>query len=370
MKFKRTLLATASILLAGTSQSATPSNGEAWQLSLMTKESVTEAPHHGQQSKNIFKASRAPLHGQGGLRYNSLQSDDDKKKEDSSRFEANVQLFLGRSFNNGLRFFSELKIRHNLPKEMIEQGQAIKGASELKQAYIQYDLNDRHSVTGGFFPTPIGITAPSTFYRTKPNPVMTNIIPKTTQKSGVMFSGKITEGFGYDASATFELNKAKAQDIEVKAYAYTGRIKWTGIPGLELAATMQYRNNNDQDDVQSRTLFETHAVFQRGNFGLSALYVTLNPNGSNPSPLNTDKTGWYLEPSYKISEHFGLFASYNRWSYGVDESSNAENKQIDLGVNWWPREDVVIKAIYRKQDTSEEESVRDNGFDVGLNYQF
>ncbi|HDZ78117.1 MAG TPA: porin, partial [Gammaproteobacteria bacterium] len=57
--------------------------------------------------------------------------------------------------------------------------------------------------------------------------------------------------------------------------AFTGRLKWTGLPGLELAASLQYQDDITQGEdplAGTATLAETHLVLERGAFGLRALY--------------------------------------------------------------------------------------------------
>lgn len=421
MKFKRTLLAS-SLLLAGAVQAATPTNEEIWALlqemkgqmadvqqqnqqlqaeneTLKTKVEATEqvaleaseaaeavavATEEAAKSAQIL-ADRTTIGGYGELHYNnlnqenSLSSKGDKKEVDFHRFV----LFFGHEFTDNLRFFSELELEHSI------SGDDQNGEVELEQAYIQYDINGQHSVTGGLFLTPVGIInethEPPTFYGTERNPVEKNIIPATWWEAGVMFSGEIAEGFSYDVAATSGLNtsagdsykprdgRQKVSKAEAEDFAYTGRIKWTGVPGLELAATVQYQEDITQSNdstAGSATLFETHAVFQRGNFVLRALYATWDLDGSGPKSIGADEqTGWYVEPSYKISQHFGVFARYNEWDNKAGNSSDSEYEQIDLGINWWPHQDVVVKLDYQDQDAPKDEAEYD-GVNVGLGYQF
>jgi len=327
-------------------------------------------------------SDKTTIGGYGELHYNNLNDQhgsDDVDKVDFHRFV----LFFGHEFTDNLRFFSELELEHSIASK------SDSGEIELEQAYIQYDINDQHSVTGGLFLTPVGIInethEPPTFYGTERNPIEKNIIPATWWEAGVMFSGEIAEGFSYDVAATSGLNTTSGSDYKVRSgrqkvskadaedFAYTGRLKWTGIPGLELAATVQYQEDitqSNESTAGSATLFETHAVFQRGNFGLRALYATWDLDGSGPKSIGADEqTGWYVEPSYQINENFGVFARYNEWDNAAGSSSDTEYQQIDLGVNWWPHKDVVVKLDYQNQDAPKGKTELD-GINVGLGYQF
>lgn len=136
---------------------------------------------------------------------------------------------------------------------------------------------------------------------------------------------------------------------------------------------MQYQEDMTQSNdatAGSGTLFETHAVFERGNFGLRALYATWDLDGSGPKADGYDEqTGWYIEPSYQISKNFGVFVRYNEWDNQAGSSTDTEYEQIDLGVNWWPHQDVVVKLDYQDQDAPKNKAELD-GVNVGLGYQF
>jgi hypothetical protein len=419
MLFKRTILATSMMAVVSATQAATPSNEEIWQLLQQMQQQMTEVQQQNQQLKaendnlkdkveateqmaletseaveavavateeavknvNLI-GNKTTIGGYGELHYNNLNDQHGSADKDEVDFHRFV-LFFGHEFTDNLRFFSELELEHSIASK------SDSGEVELEQAYLQYDINDQHRVTGGLFLTPVGIInethEPNTFYGTERNPVEKNIIPATWWEAGVMFSGEIAEGFSYDVAATSGLNTTSGSDYKVRSgrqkvskadaedFAYTGRIKWTGIPGLELAATVQYQEDITQSNdstAGSATLFETHAVFQRGNFGLRALYATWDLDGSGPKSIGADEqTGWYVEPSFQINDNFGVFVRYNEWDNAAGSSSDTEYQQFDLGVNWWPHRDVVVKIDYQDQDAPAGKTELD-GFNVGLGYQF
>jgi predicted porin len=135
---------------------------------------------------------------------------------------------------------------------------------------------------------------------------------------------------------------------------------------------MQYQEDITQSldaTAGSATLFETHAVIEKGNFGLRALYATWDLDGSGPAASGADEqTGWYIEPSYRINEQFGVFARYNEWDNQAGNSTDTEYQQIDLGVNWWPHQNVVVKVDYQDQDAPA--GKEQDGVNVGLGYHF
>jgi hypothetical protein len=416
MTFKKTILAVS--LMAAASAQAAPSNEEIWQKLLKMQEQMADVQQQNQQLKvenetlktkveateqvaieanetaealveategavQAASLNKTSIGGYGELHYNNLEDEDgkDKKAIDFHRFV----LYFGHEFNNNLRFFSELELEHSLA------GDGKPGEVELEQAYIEYDINEQHRVKGGLFLTPVGIInethEPNTFYGTERNPVEKNIIPATWWAAGTMFSGELAQGFSYDMAVTSGLDVSKKGDKSTykirdgrqkvakaiaEDLAYTGRLKWTAMPGVELAVTAQYQENMSQSQdstAGSGTLIETHAVVQRGDFGLRALYATWDLDGTGPKATGYDEqTGWYIEPSYRISDYFGVFARYNEWDNQAGNNADTEYDQIDLGVNWWPHKDVVVKLDYQAQDKPK--GGESDGFNIGLGYQF
>ena len=422
MNFKRTILAASLMAAVSVTQAATPSNEEIWQLLQQMQQQMTEVQQQNQQLKTENEnlkdkveateqialetseaveavavateeavktasliSNKTSIGGYGELHYNNLEDQNgsaDKNEVDFHRFV----LFFGHEFNDDLRFFSEFELEHSIA------GDGKSGEVELEQAYIEYDINEQHRVTGGLFLTPVGILnethEPNTFYGTERNSVEKNIVPTTWWSAGAMFSGEIAQGFSYDVAVTSGLDVSKGgtkssykiRDGRQKVskaladdFAYTGRIKWTGIPGVELAATVQYQEDitQSQDSTAgSATLYETHAVIKRGAFGLRALYATWDLDGDGPKSTGYDEqTGWYVEPSFQINNNFGVFARYSEWDNQAGSSIDTEYEQFDLGVNWWPHKDVVVKVDYQDQTVPAGKAELD-GFNVGLGYQF
>jgi hypothetical protein len=328
-------------------------------------------------------ADKTTLGGYGEIHYNNLSGKGGASDKDEIDFHRFV-LFFGHEFNDDIRFFSELEVEHSIA------GDGKNGEVELEQAYIDFDINDRHTARAGLFLLPVGIInethEPPTFYGTERNPVEKNIIPATWWAAGAGLHGQFGEGFSYDAymhsglavpnsfkirSGRQKVSKAKANDPAV-----TARIKYTGIPGLELAITGQHQQDMGQGLVaglDSGNLIETHAIWSTGPFTLKALYAAWDIDGSAVEAAGADKQrGFYVEPSYKVSDKFGVFARFNQWDNKAGSNSGAaadsEKEQWDVGINYWPHEDVVIKADYQYQ--SNDDGNEQNGLNVGLGYQF
>lgn len=328
-------------------------------------------------------ADKTTLGGYGELHYNNLSGKGTAADKDQIDFHRFV-LFFGHEFTDSIRFFSELELEHSL------SGDGKNGEVELEQAYIDFDLNDQHTARAGLFLLPVGIInethEPPTFYGTERNPIEKNIIPATWWAAGTGLHGELGAGFSYaayihsglsvDSGFNIRSGRQKVSKAEANDLAATARLKYTGVAGLELSVSAQHQEDMGQGLVpglESGHLIETHAIWSTGPFTLKALYAAWDINGSAIEAVGADKQrGFYLEPSYRVSEKFGVFARFNQWDNKAGSNSgaaaNSEKEQWDIGINYWPHEDIVIKADYQYQ--SNDDNNEQNGLNIGLGYQF
>ena len=327
---------------------------------------------------------RTTLGGYGEMHYNGGNTDE----IDFHRFV----LFAGHRFNDWLRLQSELEVEHADDEK--------NGAVELEQAFLEADLtsafgwrlgeNDRHSLRAGLFLVPVGILnethEPPTFFGVERNRIENQIIPTTWREGGVALNGTFGQGFSYDLASHSGLqvdsnfairggrqsvSEAPAEDV-----AYTGRLKWKGIPGVELGVSGQYQ----QDVTQGArgidaTLLEAHADILRNGFGLRALYARWDIEGATDvKALGRDSQyGWYVEPSYRFAVAtgtLGFFGRHERWDTqsglkGVDTRFDVTS----FGFNYWPVPAVVFKLDYQFESTPN--GVQDDDrLNLGIGYQF
>ncbi|CAM4058313.1 porin [Shewanella aquimarina] len=322
--------------------------------------------------------SATTIGGYGELHYNNItdnKSGSDKKEFDFHRFV----LFFGHEFTSNTRFFSEVELEHSI------SGDGQNGEVELEQAYIEHDFNDMLTGKAGLFLMPVGIInethEPPAFYGVERNPVEKNILPATWWEAGLNLNVKAAPGLAFDAAVTSGLNvgedykirggrqkvsKAKAEDL-----AYTARVKYTAVPGLELAATVQYQSDLTQGrgdvDTASATLLTAHAIYNIENFTVKALYAQWDIDGKEAEALGRDEqTGWYIEPSYRFNESFGVFARYNEYDNNAGNGADTKVEQTNVGINYWLHENVVFKADYEKVGGAKDA----DGFNLGVGYQF
>ncbi|MDG1286142.1 MAG: porin [Rickettsiales bacterium] len=344
-------------------------------------EKIANAGSYSSNDSSMGWWDKTSLGGYGELHYNGGDTDE----IDFHRFV----LFVGHEFNDRLRFFSELEIEHALA------GEGKPGEVELEQAFLEYNITDTQHAKAGLFLLPVGILnethEPNTFYGVERNPIEKNIIPATWWEAGVGLNGELGEGFSYDValhsglntpttgSKTFNIRsgRQKVAKASAKDGAATGRIKWTGLPGVELATSLQYQQDVAQGSLTESadaTLWETHAAINKNGFGLRALYARWDINGADAAAAGKDEQyGWYVEPSYRFAvtdeDEIGLFARYNEYDNSASTSTDTKFTQVDFGVNYWPHPNVVLKADYAILDnpsgTADDELVN-----LGVGFQF
>jgi hypothetical protein len=153
----------------------------------------------------------------------------------------------------------------------------------------------------------------------------------------------------------------------------TGRLRYLGIPGLQAALTIQHQFDPSQvagDGLDDGTLLEAHVDYRNRGFGFRALYARWDFSGDAVEAAGADRqTGWYLEPSYRLNDHIGFYTRYE----DIDAAREQDRfSQWEVGMNWWPADNVVIKFDYRDRNHDLDSARgRDfNGIDLGVGYSF
>lgn len=332
------------------------------------------------------------LGGYGELHYNNLDAENSENDINEIDFHRFV-FFVNHQFNDRLRLFTEVELEHSIA------GDDEDGEFELEQAYIQYDLDDNHKLNGGLFLVPVGILnethEPNTFYGVERNAVEKFIIPTTWWEGGAGVNGAYANGLSWDIAMTSGLEmeddyeirggRQKVSEASANDPAYTARLKYTGLTGLELSTSYQLQvdaNQGNNSNIEEGRLLEAHAVYNLGGFGLRALWADWDFDGDGIEAAGADsQTGWYIEPSYRFRPgnwDIGFFARFEDVdSYKLkgdnDEFQVGKFDEWSIGVNYWPVPNVVIKADYRERDYDERVTADEfdfTGIDIGMGYSF
>lgn len=325
-------------------------------------------------------AANTHLGGYGELHYNF-------GKADNADFHRWV-LFLEHEFNDRVRLASEVEIEHSIA------GEGQTGEIELEQAYVEFDLNEYDSAKAGLFLVPVGILnethEPATFYGVERNNVEKNIIPTTWWEGGLAYRHTNDSGWAFDAAAHTGLfsptsgskafnirsGRQKVGNAEASNGAITTRATYSGTPGLQLGMSAQYQTDIAQGTLSETidaTLVSAHADYQRGGFGLRALYAGWDLGGVAPGANGADQQyGYYIEPSYRFETDagdVGFFARYSEYDNHAGSTTMTKDAFYDIGMNFWPIDNVVFKwdvQFTDYADSSKDEEI----INLGIGYHF
>ncbi len=371
---------------AGEAQSELDAKSTRQETRIAQTETALEAAASTIESMSFSgNASDTTIGGYGELHYNNL---DNGNQIDLHRFV----MFFSHQFDDEFSFYSELEVEHDVA------GDGKPGEVEVEQAFVQWDYADSHRARMGVFLVPVGILnethEPDTFFGTERNAVEKNIVPATWWEAGVSLDGEIAPGWSYDlavhsglqldtgnASASKRSNirsgRQKVAKANADSLAYTGRLRFSGIPGVQWNLALQYQSDLTQGDSAGigssgidATLVETSLNYRRNGVGLRALYARWDIDDSIEL-LNAgadEQQGWYLEPSYRFESGLGIFARYGRYDQTAGSRASSEKSQFDIGLNYWLYDSVVLKADYQRQNNDSGSDV--DGFSLGVGYSF
>ncbi|NCG08512.1 MAG: porin [Verrucomicrobia bacterium] len=284
-------------------------------------------------------------------------------------------LFLNHDYNDWISLYSELELEHSIA------GEDQPGEIELEQAFVRLDWTDQFSTDVGLFIIPIGILnethEPDTFYGVERNSLEKYIIPTTWWQGGVRGHYRFENGVSVEAAITDGLNtddgyirggRQKVAKAVLNEAAISGRLRYTGIPGLDLGCAFFYQNDLNQGTGETSGLLKSfHAIYQKGGFGLRALYADWDLSGAVAAGAES-QGGYYIEPSYRWNAFgkygdLGAFVRYSEYEYF--KVTQLEKAYTTFGFNYWPTAGVVLKADLQKESAAD-----DYDLNLGFGYQF
>lgn len=357
---------TASVALS--TAHAAPTNEELYEIIKAQQSEIDDL-----KKNKSSTASKTTIGGYGELHYNN--ENDGAKEIDFHRFV----LFFDHEFNDKIRLVTELELEHSLA------GDGKPGEVELEQAYVEFDVAQNTWIRTGLFLVPVGhlneTHEPPTFYGVERNEVEKNIIPTTWWEAGVAVGGELAPGWNYQVayhsglkqSATnlyrFRSGRQKVAEADARYLATTARLGYNGVPGLDVSFAVNYQDDFSQsktDNTKGALLLNANLVYNIDNVSVKALYAAWDLDGSAPKAADADsQKGGYLELGYKFTNQVGVFARQNEYEYY--NGSLRDVSKLEVGVNYWPTANVVLKADAYTRD---EDGADTEGFNLGVGYQF
>ena len=349
-------------------------------------------------AKAAKKFSKITLGGYGELHYNDTETDGGTKSKqlDAHRFV----LFFGYDYSDKVRFRSEFELEHALVGDnntdtdtadgSTTDPQTTPGEVELEQMYVEVDLTDQLQTRFGVILMPMGILnenhEPPTFYGVERNDVEKYLIPTTWWSGGAQIIYRtnngltaefmISEGMEGATSMYIRGGRQKSASAVANDLAYTGRISYTGFPGLKASVFYNHQADFTQqssDNIDKLDLYGASAIYGWGDgYEIRALHARAEFDGKDESGAAftagfDEQQGTFLEVS-KRTGNLGVFFNNSNVS---GESVSRQYTVMQYGISYWPMgTDTVVKINYydKEYPNPSKQSSNSDGIHIGMGY--
>jgi len=358
----------------------------------------------GPAASKIYKVSKGLSIGGYGEASYQAKVDDKAGTQDQADF-GRLVMYLGYKFTDNILFNSEIEFEHGTTGKS-------GGTVSVEFAAVDFLLDPRANVRAGMVLMPMGfinlIHEPTFFFGNNRPEVERRIIPSTWREIGVGLFGELAPGLSYTMYAVNGMDakgfsasgirggrqsgsQARAEDL-----AFVGRVDYTpqSLPGVSFGGSAYLGNsgqnqtfNGQQVDAFTQ-LYEGHvqvkyrglefrALGSWGHIGDAAVL-----SAANGSTVGSENYGWYAEVGYDVMPHLfadstqylAPFFRYERLDTiasaptGFADDLSKDREIFQVGVNYKPIPNVVIKADYRNWDSKGGDLPDD--FNLGIGFIF
>ena len=333
--------------------------------------------------------SKSPLSigGYGDMYFASSDKSGSKNIADVYHFVP----YIGYKFTDNIILNTEIEFEHGgaNPELSGAEGYAI-----IEFMYLDFLIYDAFNIQVGHILTPMGLINlrhEPTLFNTVQKPLTEKyIIPATWTTNGVMAYGKFGEtGLSYnagiiqaldlnngDAGKEGQIKEGRQGSVSKTVYekaAFVARLDYRGVNGLLVGASGYYGAATQGSVSDTNALiYDIHATYEISGFKAKALYgATSISNPENIATANannasiSDSNGYYVNLEYDVlaslatTQKLPLFVQYdyvNPAATVIDPFGSTSATNIDetatttIGINYFPHEQVVLKADYAMTD--------------------
>ncbi|WP_305908953.1 hypothetical protein Q9L42_008075 [Methylomarinum sp. Ch1-1] len=359
----------------------------------------------GPAASKVYQVGKGlSIGGYGEANYQAIVNDE-TGKNDNADFERLV-LYAGYKFTDNILFNSEIEFEHGSTDK--------NGSVSVEFAALDFFIDPMANVRAGMVLMPMGfinqIHEPPFYFGNNRPEVERRIIPSTWREIGAGLFGELLPGLTYttyvvnglDAdgfgSSGIRGGRQKGSEARAEDLAFVGRVDYElpQVPGVTLGGSA-YLGNSGQNQkfagqqVDAFTqLYEGHVQVKYRGLEFRALGSwghiddTATLSAAKGEVIGEESFGWYAEVGYDVMPHLfpettqylAPFFRYERLdtvasvaagnAFGDDPTMDRQIFQV--GVNYKPIPNVVIKADYRNWD-SEGGDLPDD-FNLGLGFIF
>jgi len=288
-----------------------------------------------------------------------------------------------------------------------------KGEAEVEFAYIDYMRSPAINARAGLVLIPLGLInqlhEPTTFLGARRPDVEQFIIPSTWRELGfglygasgpVSYYAYMVNGLdaaGYTAEGIREGSQEGSQ-ARARNWAFTGRLDYTGLPGL-LAGASVFTGEAGQGQVTASgqtvhaptTVWDVHADWRSRGLWLRGLYAASRVgaadrvhelNGlSGMESVGSRQNGWYLQAAFDVLSlrsasraalyPFARYEAYDTQAEvpaGYERDGANDVEEWTLGIGFKPIDQLILKADWQQRHNAARTGV--NQWNVALGYVF
>jgi hypothetical protein len=363
----------------------------------------------GPAASKVYQVGKGlSIGGYGEANYQKIVSDQGNSK-DNADFERMV-LYVGYKFTDKILFNSEIEFEHG------STGNG--GTVSVEFAALDFFINPMANIRTGMVLMPMGflnqIHEPLFYFGNNRPEVERRIIPTTWREIGVGLFGAITPNLTY---TTYVVNGLDAKNFDsngirsgrqggsqalAQNLGYVARMDYVpdALPGVTVGGSA-YVGNSGQDQVYDgqkpnvlTQLYESHVQWKYrglefrtlgswGFVGNADILSDANIKAANgKGVVGSQNYGWYTEVGYDVlpflfkdtPQYLAPFFRYEQYDTiasaptGYNDNQNLDRKIFQVGLQYKPIPQVVVKADYRNF-SAKQGSVPDD-FNLGFGFIF
>ena len=355
----------------------------------------------GPAASKVYQTSQGlSIGGYGEANYQGLINDK-REGNNNADFERLV-LYFGYKFTDSILFNSEIEFEHSTTEK--------NGSVSVEFAALDFFLDPMANIRAGMVLIPMGfinpIHEPPFFFGNNRPEVERTIIPSTWREIGVGLFGELYPNLTYttyvvnglDASGFSSKGirggRQKGSKTRAEDLAWVGRVDYAPeqIPGLSFGGSA-YLGGSGQSQVFNGKKVDVFTQLYEGHLQWkykSMEFRTLGSWGhiSNAAALSASRGetvgesnfGWYAELGYDIlpllvPDTLQYLAPFVRFEMldtianapaGFADDDSKEQRIFQVGLQYKPIPNVVIKADYRNVDSSGGDLADDINLGVGF----
>lgn len=295
--------------------------------------------------------------------------------------------YVGYKFSDKILLNSEIEFEHASSGEGGEE----KGEVSVEFAYLEFRPWKSVGFRVGEVLLPLGflneLHEPPIFHGARRNDVETQIVPSTWPENGVGMFGQtghfewrsyVVAGLDSAGFTSGGIREGRQEGSQSKArdFGVTGRIDFTGIPGVLLGGSFFVGDSGQGAVVGSQTiggrvaLFDLHGQYERRGLQLRGLFARstvrdaalINARNGflDQASVGERQYGWYLQVAYDLAAlrpagqwsitpflRFERLNPQDRVPAGFAQDPALDQKVWTGGVGVKPLQNVVLKVDYQ-----------------------